>query len=472
MKSFITFITTIIIMAFGGGVLKAQQAAGLTGTGQYFGGVTEVEQEDSTPVKRKTIALEVAATANSSVFIENISRKVIIKTWNENKVKIEALINYRGEARYTDQEWFDQLNIHLKATNNNVVISAAATGNITSGFSGQITYGGSPTKKTTSLFSSSGSGVSGDKNKELSALDAARFDGDGNWVNRKAGIGRTVTVYIPAASRVDVESVYADIIAENNLKQLSVEIKNANLVLQDVDDLNLQSLYCNVHVENVKDARIELVNGRLVGKKFDKLDIDTKSSTVELGSVREVDITSVNDQYEIDEVGDVKGRKDHGNLRITSLKNTFDVTGTNADIKIRSIESTASLIKIDGKYADIRLPVNNLKNFTVDFDGKFSSVYTPFEKTILESTGDKGEKGEKGGKEEKTTTSTTVTTTGKGNKLNTVSQYPGGYTYTTYGSGGNFGEGTDGKFKAVVGDAKGKVTAFKLTCVNCTVDFK
>lgn len=76
-------------------------------------------------------------------------------------------------------------------------------------------------------------------------------------------------------------------------------------------------------------------NGRLKAENIDKLDMDSKFSTIDIASVSDIILRSSNDDYEIENAGDVKGRKTFGNLRIDNLKTSIDIEGANADIKVK-----------------------------------------------------------------------------------------------------------------------------------------
>jgi hypothetical protein len=83
-------------------------------------------------------------------------------------------------------------------------------------------------------------------------------------------------------------------------------------------------------------------------------------------------------------------------------------------MRIRNISPSVTLIKMGNQYADLRLPVSTLNNYTVAFEGSGGNVYSPFEKIKI----------------------------------------------------------TDESFKALVGNPNDKPTIFQLKCNNCTVDFK
>jgi hypothetical protein len=203
----------------------------------------------------------------------------------------------------------------------------------------------------------------------------------------------------------------------------------------------------------VKEGQVELSNGRFKINNAETLDLDTKYATVEMNKVNELVMHSTNDQYDIEEASDVSGRKNYGNLRITLLKKALDVEGSNADIKLRTIAPTTETVKIINKYGDLRLPVKNISNYAVEFEGSYNTVYAPFEKkpmpkTSTASTGTNG-----------TAVSTAAVTKPAGQSADDCN-----CEVNTSSSNSNF--------TASVGDTKGKHTSFKIKCSSCTVDFK
>jgi len=234
-----------------------------------------------------------------------------------------------------------------------------------------------------------------------------------------------------------------------NLNKLNVDITNGGLEIQDVANLTLRSKYANISTGNIKYGEVELINGRLIMKDANELDLDTKYATVEAGMVKKITLRSTNDEYEIEEVGSLQGRKNYGNLRITKLHNSFELDGTNADVKVRNITASLESIKINNKYADIRLPMREVKNYSVTYLGAYSTVYAGFEKkpVIVEK--------------EALTKSGNAKEDGLAENLRSINRSLARST----------GDGdSDGHFTATVGDGKG--AKLDLKCQNCTVDFK
>lgn len=389
-------------------------------------------------LKSKEVSKEVAVPKGGEIYIENASRNIIIKTWDQPKVKVTTTVYYDGESKLTDEEWLEKVNLSLKTLGSSVKVKSGSIGGSSfySSGSGAYTYFGS---------GGSGNGV-------------AVFNGTGQNVGTKANTKRIVTVTIPAGSKLDLESKYADVSVPAGITDASIDITNGNLEAENLGKLVLRSRYSNVNVGDVKNAEIEFTNGRFSAKTINDLDIDSKYSTIEMAAVDKVVMRSTNDEYELEEAGDIRGRKSYGNLRITKLNNSIDLEGSNADIKIRKVGTALNQIKIDDKYADIRIPLRDVKNYSVDFTGGYSSVYGNFEKkiplTITEKTENKTTKEAQAAEEKGQLKAITV---------EGIQTRP--RTMTAWRD-----DNSPNLFTATVGDGKGLKIVMK--CQNCTVDFK
>jgi hypothetical protein len=360
-------------------------------------------------------------------------------------------IYYEGEegTKIPDDEWFEKLNISVRAAGSSIKIKSGLVG------------GGSYTINGNSYGWSSSNGG---KN------DVAVFNDKGQNIGTQSKLKRNVTIYIPKENKLDLETKYAEVLVSGNLGKLHVDITNGGLELQDVSNLVLRSKYANINVGNIKTGEIELTNGRFLAKDADDLDMDTRYATIEAVSVKKLTLRSINDEYEIEEVGTLQGRKNYGNLRITKLNTSFDLEGVNADIKVRNISATLESIRINNKYADIRLPMRNVKNYSVAYQGAYSTVYAGFEKlpvavNIVSS------------KQETATVSAAAApkTNAKEDALVAETMRAADRAALAADRAARSaqqleGGGSDSHFTATVGDGKG--AKLDLKCQNCTVDFK
>lgn len=420
-----------------------------------------IKQED---LKSKEISQEISMPKGGEIYIENSSLAIQVKTWDQPKVKVVTTAFFEKESTLTDAEWFEKMGISLKALGTSVKIkSNNSRMGFGYGFSGTSRYSlepvvvnGFPTKVTT-----------------LSS-------------NNAKAQKRMLTIYVPAGSKMDIETKYSDVQLPSGIGDVLLDITNGNLEAENLNKLRLRSKYSNANVRDIKEAEIEFANGRFTANSIDDLDIESKYATIEMASAKKIKMISTNDEFEVEDVTDIHGRKNYGNLRITRLTGSLELDGSNADIKVRNVGSNVKFIKIDNRYADIRIPLRDTKNYSVDFLGSYSTVYADFEKKPAEVT-------EEDIKALSKNTSNVALLSAPSNIATKPAQVSGTVTAGTLSSApaqssqmsatgkvtttsvpgvylNRSGSSTPAKFSGTGGDGKG--IKIDIKCQNCTVDFK
>jgi hypothetical protein len=388
----------------------------------HFSSGKTFKEED---LKSKEVSKEISVPRGGEIYIENSSRGIVVKTWDQPKVKVTTTVYYDGDPKLTDDEWLEKLNLSLKTLGTSVKIKSGGVNSAGYSYGNALTYsssGGVGSSSGVAIFNGSGQNIGTANNK----------------------LKRIVTVTVPAGSKIDIESKYSDITLPATIGDVNVDLTNSNLEAENLNKFTVRSKYSNINVGDVKLAEVEFSNGRFSAKTIDDLDIESKSSTVEMALVKKIVLRSSNDEYELEEAGEVRARKSYGNLRITKLNNSLELDGSNADVKVRKVGPALSLLKIDDRYAAVRIPLRETKNYAVDFSGSYSSVYGNFDKVPTPVKEKEGE-------------STVIV---QGNIARTVP------SRTT----SSWDNTNPSKFTATVGDGKGLKVEMK--CQNCTVDFK
>lgn len=414
----------------------------LAGTLFLAGNATQAQQ-----TLTKEISQEVPSQKGALIRIVTASRKVAIKSWDQSKVKITVELvydtSYARKTR-TDAEWFEEIGINVKPFSNRVdILTSTTVSNFGKAYraSGGEVYVHAPT----TLHKSKATTISG---TQLRSLNEVTVKGYG-----AKPVARIMNIMVPAGCKLDIENKYGDVVIGMNVDEAKLEINNGALDAQDIKDLKLVGAYCNANLGNVDKAEVEFTNGTFRAQNINDLDMDSKSSTIEYEKGNYLYIRSQADDYTIDAIDKIDGRKVYGSIKIDQLNNSFDLEGNNVDIKFRNIGPDVSLIKINNKYGDVRLPVKSLKNYYVDFIGNFSTVFAPFQKEVVKEEEKKEEKKE--GEGDARLKEVIVTSYGR----------------TKSGVSG-VGEVAPRHFTSTVGDTKGKHTRIELTCHSCTVDFK
>ena len=364
---------------------------------------SETTMRNNSDFQSKEVSMELNASRETDIRINNNNRSIEIKTWNNPKVKVVTTIYYEGDAsKLSDEEWFEKLSLSVKGVGNSVRIKTETV----SGSGSYMVNGQSYN------WSSSANGKFGNKK------DAKR-----------------IVIYVPKENKLDIESIYGDVIVNDNLNKAVIDISNGDLELQDLTSLTLRSKYGNVNAGNIQTGELEFSNGHLNIKNVQELSLDTKYSTIDIETADRLNLTSTDDEYEIEEVGSLQAQKNYGNLRIVKLTKSLDIKGVNAEVKIRNIASSVETIKFDDQYANLLLPLRNLKSYTINYIGPNSTVTGNFEMKPY---------------------------TGKAFKNSSFDE--------KFGNDGGDDAVSSSKFSATVGNGKG--AAIDMKCQNCTVDFK
>lgn len=412
----------------------------------------------------REVSSETNVVKGSLVRIIGANRKLNIKSWDQSKVKVTMnIVVDSGAKSRTNEEWLEQVGISIKSFSNRVDIMANRNSNLHSLEEVTVVgYATSSKARTTSADRV----VAG--HQQLAAANALRSTqgvalqpGQRSYTSAQdlfASVNSTVLsmdIMIPAGSKLDIDNKYGDVTISMNVDEAKLDITNGALDMQDVKNLELTGKYCNANFGNIGKAEIEFQNGTFRATSIDDLDLDTKYSTIEYDNGKNLYLRSQADNITVDEIAKVEGRKTYGSVRIDMLNGNFDLEGNNVDIKIRNINPQVEMIKISNKYGDVRLPVKSLKNYFVDFTGYYSTVFTPFAKTIVKEDE----------KKQAANTDETARSEQELTEIATAGEY-------FRSSSTLAGEMAPKRFTGSVGDINGKHTRFQLTCHSCTVDFK
>jgi hypothetical protein len=256
------------------------------------------------------------------------------------------------------------------------------------------------------------------------------------------GVNTTTVIYIPASSSVDLVNKYSSVSISGNITKGYLNLENTVLDAASFGSLRLIAKYSTVNIAASGDCEADIANSSFRAGTIDKAEIESTRSTVDLEKGNIVYIRSnLDNGYTIEEVTTIEGRLLYSNIRIEKLNRKMDFEGNNYDVKLREIATSAELIKVNNSFADLRLPVKGLAGYSVSFDGKYSSVFAPFE--IVPAKRDDTEK---------TVGSLALGATPYTNTFQT----PNAPRF----------------FTATAGNEQSKKTVFELVCHRCTVDFK
>jgi hypothetical protein len=411
------------------------------------------KDENEKPKKQVEINREVEAPRGSTIHINVANRNLDVRTWNENKVKVVTKVD-EGTDVTNMEETFNNIGIALRSVNNRVELTSTQGGNVWfHGPEGELmgTERLMPMKDFTVTVPPDGKHP---KAYSFSYSDKAAkgFSYSYSFSNSAK---RGLTVYIPEGSKIDLTNKYGDVALTADVKDATISLTNSTLDARKFDNLTLRAKYSTVNIGDVEDAEVEFVNGTFTAGNIKSLDIDSKYSTIEYEAGTDLIMRSQNDNYTIESLSKVEGRKNYGDFRLGRLISSIEVDGSNADIRIKKINAGVTMVKINDKYADIRIPVRDLGNYAVSFKGRYSTVFAPFEKVPMKEPLKEKESSASKEKEEVNTYEALALANSRLMRL------------SNQGS-----ESMSSNFTATVGNTQKGHTNIELVCNNCNVDFK
>ncbi|MGG9962236.1 hypothetical protein [Ferruginibacter sp. SUN106] len=374
-------------------------------------------QQDTASVKNgyrsRELSMEITCNAGDTVYINNNYKKVIVKTIPSQKLRLSTIINYREALNERDDALLKKMGIELSRTRNSV--TATVNGTRPPGIR---------------------------DNNDNNGLNKANADNDiCRQLNAESNVKRSLVIELPGNVIIVLNTRYADVNIENYVQNINAQITNGSLKMGNADNAVLKSKYSTIKTDDIKKADFNFTNTRFSGGNIMAMSIISKASSMELDHCTTMNIASVSDIYQVEKAGSISGNKDFGKLTIDNLKDQLILTGTNADVRINRVNFESPLIKIDSKYADLKVPVYDLKNYSISYEGSYKDV----------------------------------------NKISAASQsvnYTGG-TYAavagqqdTLAVKTNTGSSNKTKFNAFAGDITGMHTKVDIVCHFCNVSFK
>jgi hypothetical protein len=295
----------------------------------------------------KEVAFEIKLDRIVKVEINNTSRNIEIKPWDEQKVKLTTQVYLDGKETQLDNNfWLEKLKVKTKLVGNKYIINIE--------------------------------GLNENNNNNTEKDNVEIYSVEGKVIKTENAKKQPLIIYVPKYNKLEVNSKYATVLIASYIFNIKANITNGSFELKEANSLGLISKYANVTIEKTDSANIDFINGELTIEQANSLLLDSKYSNQALGNINYATITSTNDEIAIEEVKQLTTTKNYGILKIGTLKEGLAVEGVNAPLQIGKIENEVKYISIDNKYTDLKLPLQNCKSFNINFKGTYSTIQKNF----------------------------------------------------------------------------------------------
>jgi hypothetical protein len=342
-------IFSILTVTFAMSSFAQEKSQTITGSASGGGGISitsiPIRYEDSTKFVKKAISQELNLTQALDVLVD-LTTDLTIKTWNDNKVRVETSVRYEGENELSDEQWLAKTGVSLRIFGNTVKVTSKPP------FSFTFAMGAQQQAKETVFW------------------------GNGNNHGLLKG-DRGITLYIPSGSKLEVENKFGRVKISNPIKELLLYNTNGHVEAGDIGRLQMRSIQGSLSAGSVTDGDINIAHGRMTLKELGKGTLMGSYNTIEIEKVGTVRVNSNSDDIDINQSAALSGTKNYGSLRINN-SGDIELEGMSSNVNLRDISMSAKTIKIFNRNADLRLPVRNIKSYTIDVKGSFNTFYADF----------------------------------------------------------------------------------------------
>ena len=321
---FFVFLTIISIRLFGSDIVRKEY-------------IKEINKEFST-------------TADGEVNIFNKYGTVDIKSWNENRVKIEVKIIVNARNQDDANDVFDRIDINFNSRSGYVSAETSIASAKSSSFwwfwgtnssaDYQIHYlvympKTNALKLETKYCDATMDYLSGGAELEMKYGD---FDSE--------GFGGNVSMYLSYGKGKIM-----------TLKNLDGELSYGRLVLPTCHDVDLDSKYSKVKIAKGGD-----------------LTVNSKYDTYILGDIRRMKVVGRYSDYSINQIDDIYFDGKYSDIKIELLVNNGDFESKYGNIIITNLEDGFGLIELDGKYTDFKVGTEMAKAFCLEAESEYGDI--------------------------------------------------------------------------------------------------
>lgn len=304
----------------------------------------------------KKINREFSTTANGMTALYNKYGKVNVNTWDKNNVKIDITIIVNASNQRDADKIFDRINVNFTNT------------------AGYV--------KAETMMDSEGK---------------TWWPGPGSTCQ---DFKINYEVWMPLGNQLDLKNKYGNSYVSTLNGKLTADIRYGDLRTESVNnDANLSIAYGKATMAKVRNLSGSLSYSGLVLTDGVDIQMDTKYSEIQVDNANGIRVTSKYDDFNLGSIQDLRVQTKYANLRVRnagaafltaqytdvnigSISGTVDADLTYGSLKVGALARNFSEAKIVGKYTDVKMNVESGAAFRFDAEGTHTDFTTPTGATI------------------------------------------------------------------------------------------
>jgi uncharacterized lipoprotein YehR (DUF1307 family) len=310
----------------------------------------------------KTYNREFSTTEKGMTALYNKYGNVNVKTWNDNKVKIDITILVNANDQKEADKIFERIQVNFTNT------------------AGYI-------KAETML----------NQNKDW--WPAIKNPGQDFKINYE--------VWMPVNNQLDLKNRYGNCYVSNLNGKLNAEVKYGDLRTETLGaDADLYMGYGKAYIAKVNNVYGQISYGELNLKDARDLQLDTHYSDLNIDKAEDMRVTSKYDDFTLGTIDNLKLQTKYATLKIQKVRVAYLTAGytdtkigslgelvdadlTYGSFKIEALSRNFSDVNVVGKYTDVIVVAEQGANLRFDAEGSYCDLRYPNTATIRKHN-DKG----------------------------------------------------------------------------------
>jgi len=185
-------------------------------------------------------------------------------------------------------------------------------------------------------------------------------------------------IKVPAHINLKVNNRYGNIFIPDFNGNLNIDLSNGDFQAKRINGNNhLKLAFGNVLIESMKQSTIDLNFSTTNISEGGQLDINSKSSEVKIAQCDLIKLQSKRDKYTINQLDYLFGETYFSNLSVSQLNKEFNMVMQYGALKRLNISPTFKLIKVNSKYANCTIEIDNPSAYKCSIMASKGSIDLP-----------------------------------------------------------------------------------------------
>jgi len=264
--------------------------------------------------------------------ITNKYGNVIIETWSKNEVSLKIEILAYGKDENSAEKLMDRVEFDFKHSDEFLEIESVFD-------------------RKKSFFKDLINAV-GDYSASLLS-------------KHKLQVNYELTIPESTAS-ITIDNRFGDVHLSDIDGRVNLTIAHGNLRANELKDYaRLTMNYGKSKIKNINEVNMSLKGAELELEYVGKLNLNSSSSTIVIGKVMVIDLESTNDKIEINEVSDISGSANFTEMSISYLTDRCRLNQSYGEMIIKNIHESFISIRLNGKSTDYTLSFSKRSSFKI-----------------------------------------------------------------------------------------------------------